>query len=276
MKKRSAIPELTEPPTPDNNPFEGDRQFVGALWRGLEVLRAFRPKDRGLTNQELSERTGLGTSTISRLSYTLSRLGYLKYDTRTGSYHLGVPVLSLGFVCLAGVGIRAQAQPIMQELADTAGDGYLVALATREMTKMTYLACARTDGTSGLFMEVGNQIPLSCTALGWAYMSHADAAEREMIFAALEEQLGDEWPVHRAKLEKAAEDLTTRGFCICVGDWRQDLQAVSVPIAAEGYPSTHFSLSIGGPVNLTSREALEGPLAQALKLAAHRIARYMG
>lgn len=276
MKKRTAIPELTEHPTPDNNPFDGDRQFVSALWRGLEILRAFRPKDRGLSNQELAERTGLGASTISRLTYTLSRLGYLKYDTRTGSYHLGVPVLSLGFACLAGIGMRAQAQPIMQELAEQAGDGYLVSLATREMTSMTYLACASTDGTIALNLEVGSQIPVASSSLGWAYMARASAAEREMLMPALESQMGADWPAHRAMMDKAAQEIEERGFCMNYGNWRDDVQAVAVPIAPQNHEGPHFSLNIGGPIYVTSREALEGPLAQALKLAAHRIARNAG
>jgi DNA-binding IclR family transcriptional regulator len=54
-----------------------DRQFVNGLARGLEVLRAFRPDDGPLGNHALAERTGLPRSTVSRLTYTLTSLGYL-------------------------------------------------------------------------------------------------------------------------------------------------------------------------------------------------------
>lgn len=270
------MPELTERPTPTNNPFEGDRQFVGALWRGLEILRAFTPADRGLSNLELSQRTGLGASTVSRLTYTLARLGYVKYDSRNGSYHLGVPVLSLGFACLAGLGIQVHSQPIMQELADLAGDGYLVGLATREMKQMTYLATARTDGAVSLNLEVGRQVPVAESSLGWAYLSRASESERKMVMAALEKEAGEDWPEVRARIEAGLAEIEARGFCINVGGWRRDVQSVSVPVVPRGHSGPHFSLNIGGPTYITSRADLEGDLAQALMQAAHRIAQYMG
>ncbi|MBW2688717.1 MAG: helix-turn-helix domain-containing protein, partial [Deltaproteobacteria bacterium] len=52
-----------------------DRQFVTALARGLEVLRCFKPRDRHLGNQDIAERTGLPKPTVSRLTYTLTRMG---------------------------------------------------------------------------------------------------------------------------------------------------------------------------------------------------------
>ena len=55
----------------------GDRQFAIALARGLEVLRAFGPADRSLTNRELCDRTGLPKATVSRMTHTLTLLGYL-------------------------------------------------------------------------------------------------------------------------------------------------------------------------------------------------------
>ena len=55
----------------------GDRQFAIALARGLELLRAFGPADRALTNRELCDRTGLPKATVSRMTHTLTLLGYL-------------------------------------------------------------------------------------------------------------------------------------------------------------------------------------------------------
>src|SRR3984957_16150095 len=69
----------------------GGRLFVPALARGLEVLSAFRAGDRALGNLELAKRTELPKPTISRITHTLTQLGYLAYDTRLGTYELGGP-----------------------------------------------------------------------------------------------------------------------------------------------------------------------------------------
>src|SRR5918997_2052925 len=61
-----------------------DRKFVTALARGLEVLRAFTPTEGLLGNGEIAERTGLPKPTVSRLTYTLTKLGYLAHVERLG------------------------------------------------------------------------------------------------------------------------------------------------------------------------------------------------
>ena len=91
-----------------------DRLFVTALARGLEVLAAFRPGELALSNQELAKRTGLPKSTVSRLSYTLTRLGYLAQDEASGHYRLGLAVLALGSTVLASYDIRQIAGPLMR------------------------------------------------------------------------------------------------------------------------------------------------------------------
>ena len=62
---------------------EQDRDFVVALARGLELLRAFRCEGEALGNRDLAERAALSKSTVSRLTYTLHKLGYLSYNPDT-------------------------------------------------------------------------------------------------------------------------------------------------------------------------------------------------
>jgi DNA-binding IclR family transcriptional regulator len=83
-----------------------DRHFVTALARGLEVLACFRHGDRMLGNQELSKRCGLAKSTVSRLTHTLTELGYLIYVEESAKYSLGTATLSLGSAMLSRLDIR--------------------------------------------------------------------------------------------------------------------------------------------------------------------------
>jgi hypothetical protein len=83
-----------------------DRQFVSALARGLRVLRVFASAHETLSNRALADRTALSKPTISRLTYTLSRLGYLSHDRETGRYRLGPGALSLGYASLSNLDAR--------------------------------------------------------------------------------------------------------------------------------------------------------------------------
>src|SRR6266851_4819257 len=105
-------------PPPRTAIVKTDRHFVTALARGLEVLACFRHGDRMLGNQELSKRCGLAKSTVSRLTHTLTNLGYLVYVEESAKYSLGMATLSLGSAMLSRLDIRKLAPPLMQELAE--------------------------------------------------------------------------------------------------------------------------------------------------------------
>ena len=64
---------------------EEDRQFVTALARGLELLRCFTPSESALSNLDLAKKSGLPRPTVSRLTHTLARLGYLR-PLQRGNY----------------------------------------------------------------------------------------------------------------------------------------------------------------------------------------------
>jgi DNA-binding IclR family transcriptional regulator len=94
---------------------EHDRKFVVALARGLEVLRAFTPSEGLLGNQEIAQRTGLPKPTVTRLTYTLTKLGHLTHVPRLGKYQLAPAALAIGYSTLANMRIRHVARPYMQE-----------------------------------------------------------------------------------------------------------------------------------------------------------------
>ena len=75
-----------------------DRSFVVALSRGLDVLRAFHANDGLLGNQELAARTKLPKPTVSRLTYTLTKLGYLTPVPRFEKYQLAPSAMVVGGV----------------------------------------------------------------------------------------------------------------------------------------------------------------------------------
>src|SRR5258705_8961969 len=93
--------------------FASDRHFVTALARGLEVLACFRKGETLLGNQEIAARCGLPKSTVSRLTSTLTKLGYLHYGESAGKYRLGIALLALGTRMLGPLDLRPIAPPFL-------------------------------------------------------------------------------------------------------------------------------------------------------------------
>ncbi|MGR1580970.1 IclR family transcriptional regulator [Thalassobius sp. S69A] len=275
MRKRST--ELSEDLI--ENEHSGDRQFVTALHRGLEILRAFRPSDHsGLGNRELAQRTGLPNSTVSRLTYTLLKLGYLVYHEETGRYRMGVPVLGLGYACLGGLRIRETVQPHMQRLADESGDGVMVALGGRDDMKMTYIAAARASaGMISLQLNVGSRLSLARSAMGRAYIAGTDEHERNQIMQRLQERTPPaDWSRLQDEIEEAAQQIRTRGFYLNKGMWQPDVNAVSVPYRSMHGDTPMLAFNLGGPAYILPIDRLENELGPKLVQMRNTIARTSG
>lgn len=272
MRKRTA----EQTPEVDDREHGDDRQFVTALHRGLDILRAFTPADRsGLGNRDLADRTGLPNSTVSRLTYTLLKLGYLVYDEGTGRYRMGVPVLSLGYACLGGLKVRETAQPLMQQLADDCGDGVLVALGGRDDHSMTYIACARAArGMISLQLNVGSRISLARSAMGRAYIAGTSEMERAQILDMIRERTPPaDWPRMRDDIADAAEQIRARGFYANLGGWQPEVNSVSVPYRSPQGDAPMLAFNLGGPAYILSRERIEGELGPRLREMVQKVGR---
>ena len=83
------------------------------------------------------------------MTFTLTELGYLKYDEDIGRYSLGPGVLTLGYDVLAQMEIRDIARPYLQALAEYADAS--VYLGVPNGTEMIYfwLAVRRPRWRSG-------------------------------------------------------------------------------------------------------------------------------
>ncbi len=246
-----------------------DRDFVVALARGLELLRAFRREGEALGNRELAERSGLSKSTVSRLTYTLHRLEYLSYNPDTARYQLAPPVLSLGFSCLSGLSLRQLAKPFMQELADHTG--MPVAMASRDRLSMVYVERCKGTNAVTLTIEIGAHIKLATTAVGRACIAAHSLDVRERIIAMIREHEGENWPIVRPGIEMAIEDYKTRGYCTSLTEWKRDVNAVAVPfVPRDGSPIVAFNC--GGPSQTLTRERIESDVALRLTDLVRRVA----
>ncbi|MBN8940794.1 MAG: IclR family transcriptional regulator [Rhizobiales bacterium] len=255
-----------------DGPETGDRQFVTALARGLDVLAAFRRGEGRLGNQELAERTGLPKPTISRITHTLTQLGYLNYNQRLSQYELGGATLSLGYAALSNLDVRRIARPFMQELANATN--LTVALALRDKLMMLNIETCEGQALVGLRLSPGSRMPIANTAMGRAYLAVVSESERAGIFETLRGQFGDEWPSMRRSIERSIKDIEEQGFCVSIGG-QKDINgaAAAIPIPdGRGF----YALSIGGPAYLASPEYVTAEVGPMVADAAQRIIALLG
>jgi DNA-binding IclR family transcriptional regulator len=223
------MPAIALPGLVDPHDLGADRQFSMNLARGLEVLRAFTSSDPMLGNRDIAERTGLPKATISRITYTLTLLGYLNRDSVLQKYRLGSGVLSLGHPLLASMHVRQIARPIMGELARRTG--CTVNLGMRDRDSVVYVDSVTADPGNVYQPDIGSTRPLLAAAIGRALVLARPPAERTAILNRLKVQDRAGWEAHRAALEADQKLFAQHGYTHARGDWRPGVHAVAVPLA---------------------------------------------
>ena len=254
---------------------ENDRRFATTLARGLAVLRAFRPSADGLGNAEISDRTGIPKSTVSRLTFTLQSLGYLNHARRHDRYRPGPALLALGNVASSSISFVDLSGNIMQPLADDTGT--LALLAVRDGTRLLIAKTWRPRGVSSLWLEVGHRLPLNGSSSGHAFL----AALPEESFAKIVEAVdGDRGltPARALSVRKAAySQLLTSGFVIADPDdyFAANIHAVSKPFHSRDL-SEPVVFSCGAmPADLTVQR-MQTEVGPKLNEAVQELERIMG
>lgn len=186
----------------------GDPLFMTSLARGLHVIRALLEAGDRQTIAELSRATGLHRAVVRRCLYTLGELGYASKEGRT--YCLG-PQIAIRERSAAAP-IAGAARPILAALSRRLGERSAVAVL--EHGKVTYLACAASNGAPAVPSLAGACPPAFRTAAG------------RILLASLSQQ--------HAMLEVSRREILSRarteGYAITEEDSQIGVRALAVPV----------------------------------------------
>jgi len=198
-----------------------------SLERGIDILRAFRPGSALLGNGEISERTGLSKSTVSRLTQTLVASGVLQIEPGTRVYRLAPLVLSLAHAMRTGSKVLAIAAPLMRSTAEKYKVN--VGLASPDQDEMVYLESIRYNRRPSLRTVVsGQRVPMELTSLGRAYLSSAPDSQKVKLLEHFKKSRDKQWSQLKAEIEDADKQVKEFGFCIA--SWQPEVVALATPI----------------------------------------------
>jgi len=250
-----------------------DRNFVVALSRGLDVLRAFQPNDGLLGNQEIAARTNLPKPTVSRLTYTLTRLGYLTPVPRFEKYQLAPAAMSLGYAALANLGVRHLSEPFREDVMRATGGA--VAVGGRDRQSMIYFGQSRSSETVGVQLDVGSRVPIATSAMGRAYFWALPEEDRAILLRELREHYGSRWPKMRDGLERSGEIVAKHGFTISAGDWHDDIHAAGVALRLNDGTGP-YAFNCGAPAFRFTEERLINDIGPRLLTMVRNIEAALG
>ena len=255
---------------------EDDRKFVVALARGLELLRAFTQRDRLLSNGELAARTGLPKSTVSRLTYTLTRCGYLRHDEVSNRYALDIGAFALAQSFAAGNDLLGNVREPMRAFAREMGAA--ISIGCRDGLEMIYLDTIRSETALTLGLAPGSRLSMLTSSMGRAFLAVQPESERARWLAALRAQAAPgDITRHRTDIETAIAaaqhaigSFAQEGCCFSFQDWHPDVNAVAVPFY-DPAEQRWLIMSCSGPASSMSAAHFRDEIAPRLKMI---VARY--
>src|SRR5882757_3672771 len=204
-----------------------DPSFATTLAHGLDVLAAFRSHSGSLSNADLALHTGLSRPTVSRLTYTLERLGYLKRDAK-GRFELGLGVLAAAYPVLSALKVRQLARPLMRDFA--AYTGGTVSIAMPFGLDFIYVETLRTTDAVPHVPDVGFTGTLATTAVGRALLSLYTEDELQRHVETVKAERPHESEYVRTRTLPDIELCKERGFAVSLGEWRGEIFGVAAPL----------------------------------------------
>jgi DNA-binding IclR family transcriptional regulator len=222
------------------------RALVSPFARALSVLEAWTPEDTWLGNFELAQRTGLPTSTVTRIAQSLVQLGYLRHAPTTRKYRLAAAVMALGYGAIANSNVH----------------GVHVILGGRDRLDVIVLescACAQLPGTPAL--GVGRRVGIACEPMGWALLAVLPEAERYYLLENVQRREPREWPRLSRRSSEGIAQVQQLGWCARLSEGAQDVATLAVPLLAPDHMP--LVLSCVGPARMT-RARIERELAPRL------------
>jgi DNA-binding IclR family transcriptional regulator len=210
---------------------------------------------------------------VSRLTYTLTKLGYLTPVPRFEKYQLAPSAMALGYAALANLGVRHLSEPFREEVMRETGGA--VAVGGRDRHSMIYFGQSRNGQTLGVQLDVGSRVPIATTAMGRAYVWALAPEERATLMRELREHYGSRWSKLRDGIERSGEFIARHGFAISAGDWHDDIAAAGVALKLNDGTGP-YAFNCGAPAFRFTEDRLRNDIGPRLVAMVRNIEAALG
>lgn len=153
--------------------------FIEALARGLDVIRAFEPNRPTMTLSEVASAAGLARPTARRVLLTLEELGYVRITQ--GAFALTPRVLELGMAYIGSTSLWDIARPHMEGLVGQTKESS--SLAQLDGSDIVYVARVAVPKIITLSVTIGTRFPALQTSLGKVLLADLAPDELERVLA---------------------------------------------------------------------------------------------
>ena len=201
--------------------------FIEALARGLDVIKAFQAARPSMSLTEVASATGLARPTARRILITLEQLGYVRSD-RAG-FRLTPRVLELGMSYVESVGLWDVARPHLEALVARTGESS--SIAQLDGPDITYVARVSVPKIIALSVNVGTRFPALQTSLGKVLLASLSNDEVEAVLAQPSRSgIQPRWSPGLDERRAALRQVRAQGWALTDEQLAPGIRSVAAPL----------------------------------------------
>lgn len=245
---------------------------IQSVERAAAILHSFAEANTELGVTDLSRRTNLHKSTVSRFLSALQQEGFVEQNPETGKYRLGLRLVSLASVVLDSIDVRRVARPYLEVLATQ----------TQETVNITVLdgdECVNIDRVASpkpirYVGWIGRRTPPHCTSTGKVLLAHLPAERRNTILPDPLPALTSETVTDKEALETILDAVRRQGYATAHEEFEEGLSALAAPLR-DHTGTVIATVSISGPAYRIGTDNLQRYI-KPLREAARNISAALG
>lgn len=244
-----------------------------SLRSALRVLLEFTSGKPSYTVTELSTRTGLSKSHISKIAAALADAGLLRQDPETLTYSVAVRSFVLGSQFFNNDELSAKAMPLLRDL--TQATGHSTRLSVLDGDQVAYLVGVNGPLFTDSPWKIGTHMPMHATAAGRVLLAFMDTSKAAALMKSMPLPAVTQATVtDRAELRKIVQTVRDQGYAISRDQNTTGLSAVGAPVF-DARRQIVAVLTIAFPSH-TVPDSSEGTLLAPLQRAARTLSHRMG
>jgi IclR family transcriptional regulator, pca regulon regulatory protein len=201
--------------------------FVEAIARGLDVIRAFGPGRPVMTLAAVAAAASLPRPTARRILLTLEALGYVR--AASGGFELTPRVLDLGMSYVLSRGLWEIARPHMEQLVACTRESSSV--AQLDGSDIVYVARVAVPKIVTLAVTIGTRFPALQTSLGKVLLAALPPGEAERILAEpTRSGITARWQPGADERAAALREVRARGWALTDEQLAPGIRSVAAPL----------------------------------------------
>jgi len=201
--------------------------FIEALARGLDVIRAFQPRQPVMSLAAVAAATGLARPTARRILLTLEQMGYVR--AANGGFELTPRVLDLGMTYVLSRNLWEVARPHMEGLVSRTHESS--SIAQLDGSDIVYVARVAVPKIIALAVTIGTRFPAMQTSLGKVMLAALPPAEAERVLAEPSRSgITARWQPAGAERAAALREVRARGWALTDEQLAPGIRSIAAPL----------------------------------------------